>query len=725
MSYPTLSSLQLVLAHMKILFITPETPATGGGGIATYIRHASDAFLSQGHDVFTFSWVHRDDKDLFLKARRTSDRERMVFFYGRDVWRRFPNGPYQVGLSYFLLPHIKAYVEEIRPDVIETTDFRGPLYAYLAERRAGRLREIESIPVVGFNHGLSRLLYSKNGVLPKPHVQPELAAERQSMRWCDLVFVPSHAALRSFTYQVGHRENVFVVNEPFPGHSFASASFRPAPRLYHLGRLSFSKGIDHAIHFANVITHLYPIERVTFIGKQEWLPFRTTNAEEYLTNRAEPSLKSLLRFPGQVSQEDFAGLFRQGGYSMNFSEQETFNYAFVEMLGHGLFPFTKAETAMEEFLPEELRHLALPSDFDLRGLPKLCEEIDRFGKEYHERITAHVQQVTDPVRYVSRYEELLAARNDTSFVSRAETGDTFSGEDITILMATYNNAALIKESVASIQSQDVQPARTIIIDDGSHSRSALDTLHELSGLPGVEVIRSAQNEGLCAARVKALEHARTPLTVFLDSDDLLSQDYLKKTLSAMNASAIRPDAVLTWRQNFGVSDELLINDLGGDHYHQIRNDFRMTALIRTAVLKQVGFSSAMRNGEADDWLFWLDFHRLGHQSVMVGEPLFLYRFAEGSMSWPWSEGQAALTGVEIAAMLSRARVELSEQAFEDLVSERLWHTLSEPSGTRAEVGGDTFIALYQWAVALRQTRPKLFALLQGVVRPLARSLGRP
>lgn len=710
---------------MKILFVTPETPATGGGGIATYIKHATAAFRSQGHEVFTFSWAHREDRGVYVKAQPSAT-DRIVFLTGSDVWRRFPDGPYQVGLSYYLLSEITAFVESVQPDLIETTDFKAPLYAYLAERRAGRLPAISTIPVIGFNHGLTRLLYSKNGALPQPWVQPEIAAERQMLRWCDFVFVPSRTALRSLEYQLGPLAHTSIVNEPYPWTGSDRRSFRSAPHLYHLGRVSFSKGIDHAIHFANVISNLQPIASVTFIGKSDPLSFKVSDPIQYLTDRAAPAVKPLLRFPGHLAHQEFAQIFGPGGYSLNFSNQETFNYAFIEMLSHGLLPFIKAGTPMEEFLPDDLAHLTLPPDFNLSGLPQICAEFDRHGDEYHSKITTHVETMTDPARYVSCYEQALASRSGSSSYSSARRPSPFGGHDVTILMATYNNVDLINESVASIRHQDVAPARTVIIDDGSYDPAALRTLDKLAKMPGIEVVRSAQNEGLCATRIKLLEHADTPLCVFLDSDDLLTQDYLKKTITAMNTSPIAPDAVLTWRQNFGASSELVITDLLGDHYHQLRNDFRMTALIRTEALKAIGFSASMRNGEADDWLFWLQFHHRRFRAVMLGEALFRYRFAEGSMSWPWSEGQAALTGIEIANLFSKVRADLPQQAMEDLVAERIWHILNQGDEARGAVQGDTFVALYRWAIALRRSRPRLFAFLQTVARPFARGvLARP
>jgi glycosyltransferase involved in cell wall biosynthesis len=300
---------------------------------------------------------------------------------------------------------------------------------------------------------------------------------------------------------------------------------------------------------------------------------------------------------------------------------------------------------------------------------------------------------------------------------------SYAGDDITVLMATYNNPDIIKETVASLRSQSVQAGLIVVLDDGSNLPEALQTLDWLETLPNFKVVRSLSNEGLCACRVKLLEHANTPLSIFVDSDDLLAPDYFKKTLAALNESPEKPDAVLTWRRNFGSSNELVVMNLLGDHYHLLRNDFRMTALIHTEVLKRIGFDSSMRNGEADDWLFWLNFNRLGYKAVMVGEALFHYRFAEGSMSWPWSEGQATLTGIDIAKFLAAHRSELSDQAFEDLYAERIWHQLNTSSDQQQgydQFAGETFNALFRWAVRLRQTRPKLFWLGQKTTRAVAR-----
>ena len=82
-----------------------------------------------------------------------------------------------------------------------------------------------------------------------------------------------------------------------------------------------------------------------------------------------------------------------------------------------------------------------------------------------------------------------------------------------------------------------------------------------------------------------------------------------------------------------------MRDLTNDYVHFVENDFRMTSIIKTKILSEIGFSSHRRNGEADDWVFWLQFYGKGYKATLMDTSRFLYRFREGSMSWPWSEGQ--------------------------------------------------------------------------------------
>jgi hypothetical protein len=115
------------------------------------------------------------------------------------------------------------------------------------------------------------------------------------------------------------------------------------------------------------------------------------------------------------------------------------------------------------------------------------------------------------------------------------------------------------------------------------------------------------------------------------------------------------------------------------------NDLRMTSLIETATLRSVNFRPSMRHGEADDWDFWLRFNELGYKAAMLPQALFHYRVTPGSMSWPWSSGQAALT----AELLSKRILSALKQnrVPDDLMLEIM--TSRETFRMQAEGSGET------------------------------------
>jgi glycosyltransferase involved in cell wall biosynthesis len=230
----------------------------------------------------------------------------------------------------------------------------------------------------------------------------------------------------------------------------------------------------------------------------------------------------------------------------------------------------------------------------------------------------------------------------------------------------------------------------------------------------VRIVRSSANEGLCASRVKLLDLCRTKLAVFLDADDLIESSFIEKTLRAYNHSPLLPNAITSWRQNFGASTEKVLRYNWEDHSLFLANDLRMTGLIEIGALKSVGFQSSMRNGEADDWDFWLRFKQNGYRLVCVPEPLFKYRFAPGTMSWPWSEGQAALTAQLIGKQLFHAiqTGQLSEAVLIDLVVKATWQQ-EQIWGGESELLSARRVA---YVSKIKSTHPVTYNVIRSIMR---------
>jgi glycosyltransferase involved in cell wall biosynthesis len=102
---------------------------------------------------------------------------------------------------------------------------------------------------------------------------------------------------------------------------------------------------------------------------------------------------------------------------------------------------------------------------------------------------------------------------------------------ISICMPAYNAGPYILESVKSIQSQSYQNWELVIVNDGSTDNTAkqLQTITDQR----IRVFHQ-QNRGPGAASNKAFSMSKGALIKFMDADDLLSGDFLKWQVEAIN-----------------------------------------------------------------------------------------------------------------------------------------------------------------------------------------------
>lgn len=697
---------------MRILLITPEPPDSSLGGIATYTRHARAAHALAGHELYLFSWRYEDGTNAVMMQVDADKRTCTIVLDGSLVWKEYPNGPYGIAFSYFLMPYIIEYANTIQPDVIESSDYLAPLYAYLMRRRSSGLGRLGDIPVLVYNHGLVREVYRTNATMPRRGAQMEAAAERSVLRWCDAALVPSEAALRTLHRHMGRLERQHLLPEPYH-FSDEDRSTKPHHhRFVHLGRVSFSKGIDREIHFLNLLSASLQLDEVLFVGHISKTSFRLYDVEDYVTRRISPKLLNKIRFSGALPYTEILSKLRGGGYSMNFSLQETFSYAFLEMLDAGLLPFTIADTPMAEFYPEPCRYGILTEQLMGGSIAEAftaMKQDDRFL----DALVSHCQVRCDYAAFSSRYVELVEGVAAVPRLASSVRRTAANGLDVSILIPVYNDGAVLGEALSSIAAQTIPPKETIILNDGSSDPATLELLEEVRCTAGVRVINAKTNEGLCATRVKLIQSCRTSMSVFLDADDLLAPTFIASTLTAYRQAPDDIRAVTCLRENFHENSEKMIYFGFDDYSLFLSNNLRMTALIETQVLRELSFDVEARNGEAEDWDFWLRFRNHGYGLLCVPEFLFRYRFRNGSMSWPWSEGQTTLS----ADLIARRVVEAAEthrvpaMLYTDLLSGLLAAQLMPE-----HLGHSQLTRKLRHLEHLRTRRPSTAAVLRGVVR---------
>ena len=248
-----------------------------------------------------------------------------------------------------------------------------------------------------------------------------------------------------------------------------------------------------------------------------------------------------------------------------------------------------------------------------------------------------------------------------------------------VVIATYQGAAFVEETVRSVVDQTRPPDQVLVVDDGSTDGSA-----ELVAArhPQVTVLASP-NRGRSAARNLGLAHATGDWVCFLDHDDLWHRSKLARTESYL---ADHPDCRAlrhpVWyfsttpevATNFGFRRDFVASDLGACHVQAERhpttvNDFSYldthdrdvdlmfertigftstTVLDRRLAIQAGGFPVYASGGE--DWLFFLQVARFARWHTL-GEPLAFARFHDRQGTNDRVEAQGVLA-VKVAAWLA-------------------------------------------------------------------------
>lgn len=109
---------------------------------------------------------------------------------------------------------------------------------------------------------------------------------------------------------------------------------------------------------------------------------------------------------------------------------------------------------------------------------------------------------------------------------------------ISVVVAAWNAAATIETAIGSVIGQEGVDLECLVVDDGSTDGTP-EVLASLGPDPRLRVLRSPRNEGVSAARNRALELAWGTWLAFLDADDRLLPGGLAAMLEAADADDAR------------------------------------------------------------------------------------------------------------------------------------------------------------------------------------------
>lgn len=204
---------------------------------------------------------------------------------------------------------------------------------------------------------------------------------------------------------------------------------------------------------------------------------------------------------------------------------------------------------------------------------------------------------------------------------------------VSVLIATRNYAAYLREAIASVLAQTWTDYELIVVDDGS-----TDSTPEVVAAFDDPRIVSARTVGIgtCAARNLAIELARGDCFAFLDGDDIWLPTKLERQIRLLRA---HPEIglVSAWRMTISPEGGILashpIEQVRGDVYREVLLSNPIcfsSAMVRRTCIEHVGgFREDL--DLAVDYDLWLRVVR-HYAADAIDEVLVKYRTGHASLS---------------------------------------------------------------------------------------------
>lgn len=220
---------------------------------------------------------------------------------------------------------------------------------------------------------------------------------------------------------------------------------------------------------------------------------------------------------------------------------------------------------------------------------------------------------------------------------------------ISLITPAHNVAPFIGPAIRSVLAQGLADWEMLVVDDGSTDGTA----GVVAGYrdPRVRLFVQA-NQGVSAARSRALAELRGQAVLFLDADDWLAPDALPRLWAALAGA---PAAVGAHGGHAVVAEAAQPGDRplrlkpgppGGELLPRLlwRNPFvngGQLLVRRAAVARAGGFRPGLRF--AEDWDYWVRLALLGPFAAVPGPPVLFARERRGSAYRRMARDPAAFT----------------------------------------------------------------------------------
>jgi glycosyltransferase involved in cell wall biosynthesis len=624
--------------RLRVCIASPEFLGLHqNGGIGTAYTTMAEVLVKAGHDVTC----------LYLgeKAVASHDIEHWV----KDFKRR--------GMVLAPLPRIKdlglhyseCYVKAYEVyhwlknndhfDVVHFQEWQGFGYFAIAAKRQG-LAFARTTFCVGLRGGTDWLkAASREHVADLSDLGLDFM-ERQSVAMSDMAFCPSQFLLNWVLDRGWELPAASYVQQSILPHSARSEKkplsdqLQDITELVFFGRLQTLKGLAL---FCDALDRLpdavgKKIQRVSFLGKESSVD--GVPARAYITQRSKqwPWKSEIISDRNQPQAMEY--LSRPGRLAIVASLLENSPNAICECLGLGV-PFVASRVGG---IPE----LIAPADVDrvcFDAKPEaLAAKLSAALTQGFRAARPSVDPCANEQSWIAWHESLIPG---PAHENNAVPAIPSSLPKVSVCLTTFDRPNLLRQAVASLETQDYSNFEVVLVDDGSTQPAAVEALQELEpafARRGWKIVRQ-QNRYLGAARNTAVRNATGEFLLFMDDDNFAEP----AELSTLVKAALHSHAdILTCGSNSFSGFEAPNRQaaprsrnlpLGGSvAYGAFRNCFGdANALVRRSCFERLGGFAELHGVTHEDWEFFARAVLQGFKLMVLPEFLFWYRVNPNSM----------------------------------------------------------------------------------------------
>jgi len=645
---------------MKIWILSSETPHYWAGGIARYVDNFAKLAGAAGNDVKVISRGEKNKRstissgyELIEFPHRFEEAQKPGDSVEPDDHPGWPynNMAYFSALAYQYAEEVANLIEkEERPDVIECQDYAAVGY-FLMQRKLVQPGFLEGIPVLVHLHtpdfAVQLLNQYPRYKLPDYWIG---RMEKAALWMADALLSPSKFLAGEIGKHVeGPLPGIKVIPYPWPElDKLSGSSPGDENRIVYPGRIELRKGVEPLIATCEELWRSGSDFVLEMIGGDVHTPLKGGSLTEFLKKRYAHRVESgNLVFHGALPHDECLEKMRTATAVAIPSLWENFPNTCIEAMSLGKVVIASTSGGQAEMIGED-ETAGLLFDHSIgdslkkaitQALAMSVEDRSQMGARARKRIETMCAPDNVLPERLAHYKEVIEnyhPKETFPFPNKVLREGVVAGKLtekplVSVIVPFYNLGKYLTECIESIYTSKGVQFEILVINDGSndpHSLRVLESLRE-EDRPGLRILDIA-NGGLANARNTGAHHALGELIAFVDADDKIGPDFLKRASGVLQKY---PNVHLaySWVRFF---------DEGRGVWHSWNFDLPYllchNQLIPIVVVRRESFLRYGQNKShivygLEDYEGWISMAEAGCGGVSIPEPLVQYRIRGDSM----------------------------------------------------------------------------------------------